>query len=159
GYLSTVTAGTSHNFTITAHDAYGNTATGYTGTLTFTSTDVKAVLPAIYKFASTDSGVHSFSATLKTTGSQSITATDPLASTIKGSQSVITLTRSASSGLGVTDPCSITASQAVIISFAAVGAFSNVISCNLGAFHFPSSDPIAILPSNYTFSAADAGAH
>src|SRR5229473_811551 len=65
-------AGTANNFTVTAKDPFGNTATGYTGTVHFTSSDVQAVLPANYTFVAGDSGVHTFSATLKTSGPQSI---------------------------------------------------------------------------------------
>ena len=36
--------------TVTAVDAYGNVATGYTGTVHFTSSDGQAVLPANYTF-------------------------------------------------------------------------------------------------------------
>src|SRR5207245_16349 len=91
GFPSPSTAGTAGSFTVTAKDAYGNTATGYTGTVHFTSTDAQAALPANYTFTNTDSGVHSFSATLKTTGSQSLTGTDTVNSGITGSQSAITV--------------------------------------------------------------------
>ncbi|OYV95734.1 MAG: hypothetical protein B7Z73_02005 [Planctomycetia bacterium 21-64-5] len=47
------TAGTAFNtLTVTARDAYGNTATGYTGTVHFTSSDGQAVLPSNYTFVS-----------------------------------------------------------------------------------------------------------
>ena len=42
---TTATAGTAFNFTVTALDPFGNTATGYTGTVHFTSTDGNAMLP------------------------------------------------------------------------------------------------------------------
>src|SRR5207245_2727568 len=76
GYASPTTAGAAHNFTVTAKDAFGNTATNYAGTVAFSSTDAQATLPANYTFVSGDGGVHTFSATLKTAGTQSITATD-----------------------------------------------------------------------------------
>src|SRR5262249_45671806 len=76
GYPSPTTAGDVHTFTVTAVDQFGNTTPGYTGTVHFTSSDGQAVLPADYTFVSGDAGVHTFSATLKTAGSQSITATD-----------------------------------------------------------------------------------
>src|SRR4029077_6990081 len=88
GYPSPTAAGASHSFTVTAQDPFGNTAAGYTGTIAFVSSDSQAVLPANYKFTSTDAGVHSFSATLKTTGSQSITGTDTVTSTITGATTV-----------------------------------------------------------------------
>jgi hypothetical protein len=67
------TAGSAFNVTVTALDAYGNTATGYTGTLHFTSSDSQATLPAD---ANLTSGVGNFSVTLKSTGNQTLTATD-----------------------------------------------------------------------------------
>ena len=36
--------------TVTAYDAYGNVATGYTGTVAFTSSDPQACFPADYTF-------------------------------------------------------------------------------------------------------------
>src|SRR5207245_1566816 len=89
GFASPSTAGTASNVTVTAKDAYGNTATGYLGTVSFGSSDSQAALPANYAFVAADAGVHSFSATLKTAGSRSLTATDTGTSTITGSQSGI----------------------------------------------------------------------
>ena len=82
--LSTQTAGTAQSLTVTAQDAYGNTATGYTGTVHFTSSDGSATLPANYTFLAGDAGVHSFSSgvTLKTAGSRSVTGTDTVTGTI-----------------------------------------------------------------------------
>ena len=53
---SSVTAGSPFDVTVTALDAYGRTASGYTGTITFTSSDTGAetVLPADYTFTSAD---------------------------------------------------------------------------------------------------------
>ena len=74
---------------MTAYDQFGNVATGYTGTVRFTSNDPQAVLPASYTFTATDAGTHhTFSATLNTVGIQSITATDSVTATITGSTSV-----------------------------------------------------------------------
>src|SRR5262249_41700205 len=70
------TAGSAFNLTLTAQDAYGNVATGYTGTVHFSSSDGKAVLPADYPFTASDAGTHTFVVTLKTAGTQSLTATD-----------------------------------------------------------------------------------
>src|SRR5439155_552100 len=151
GYPASTRAGTSHNFTVTAQDAFGNTASGYSGTVTFTSSDGQAVLPANYTFTGGDAGVHTFSATLKTAGSQSITATDTLTGSIKGSQSGITVSPAAISDLQVTAPRSVTAGQAFTITVAAVDPFSNVITGYLGTIHFTSSDNQAVLPGNYTF--------
>ncbi len=83
------TAGSSINVTVTAKDAYDNTATGYLGTVHFTSTDGNATLPANYGFVSGDAGVNTFPVTLKTAGSQTVTATDTVTGSINGTTAAI----------------------------------------------------------------------
>lgn len=63
---------------VTAKDAYGNTVSGYTGTIHFSSTDHGAVLPTDYPFVPGDNGTHTFDGgvTLNTGGVQTVTATD-----------------------------------------------------------------------------------
>jgi len=106
GFTSPTTAGVSHTFSVTVKDSFGNTATGYTGTAHFTSTDGQAVLPADYQFTTgtgNDNGTHSgFSATLKTAGSKSITATDAGTSSITGAQTAITVNPAGASKLAFT---------------------------------------------------------
>jgi hypothetical protein len=75
-FTSPATAGVAGTVDVVIEDAYGNSVTGYTGTVHFTSSDRKASLPANYTFSTADPGYHFFSATLKTAGTQSITATD-----------------------------------------------------------------------------------
>ena len=65
-----------------------NASTVYTGTAHFTSSDIQAVLPANYTFTAADAGMHTFSATLKTAGSQSLVATDTVTSSITGTQTI-----------------------------------------------------------------------
>jgi sugar lactone lactonase YvrE len=82
--------------TVTARDAFGNTATGYGGSVHFTSSDASAALPAD---STLTGGMGTFSVTLKTAGSQTITAADTKAvtPTIIGTSNAI-----ATSGLVVT---------------------------------------------------------
>jgi len=160
GYASPTTAGVSHSFTVTAKDAFGNTATGYTGTVAFTSSDSQAVLPANYIFASANAGVHSFSATLKTAGSQSITVTDTVTSSIKGSQTGITDNPAAASKLAVSGyPSPTTAGVSHSFTVTAKDAFGNTAIGYTGTVAFTSSDSQAVLPANYIFASADAGVH
>jgi hypothetical protein len=91
GFPASATAGTAYTFTVTAVDAYGNIATGFRGTVQFTSSDAAAVLPANYRFTSTDAGVHVFTATLNTPGTQSLTATDTVKPSLTGTESGITV--------------------------------------------------------------------
>src|SRR5207253_5632122 len=72
--LTTTPAGSSIPFTVTAKDPYGNTSTGYPGTVHFTSSDpAPGALPAN---STLSNGQGSFNATLDTAGSQRIVATD-----------------------------------------------------------------------------------
>jgi len=82
-----VVSGLPCNVVVTAGDAFGNIATGYTGTVHFTATDPAAVLPPDYTFVGADTGTHTFPVTLKTAGSQGVTATD-FASLLTGSEAV-----------------------------------------------------------------------
>src|SRR5262249_5933057 len=59
---ATVTPGTPFDVTVKAVDMFGQTALGYTGTVTFTTsdTDPAVVLPPTYTFTAADHGVHAF---------------------------------------------------------------------------------------------------
>ncbi|HET6632914.1 MAG TPA: hypothetical protein VFG73_09440 [Rhodanobacteraceae bacterium] len=82
-----VAAGTSASgLTVTALDASGNPATGYTGSVHFTSTDGRALLPADTALAN---GTGSFSFTLNSAGNQTITATDTVSPGITGTSNTI----------------------------------------------------------------------
>src|SRR5262249_10328094 len=63
---ATTTAGAATALTVTALDAYGNVADGYSGTVKFGTSDAQAGLPATYAFNNKDGGVHTFDVTLKT---------------------------------------------------------------------------------------------
>src|SRR5207302_547601 len=110
----TSTAGTPISVSVTALDQYGNTATGYRGIVHFTSTDSQAVagagLPANYTFVAGDNGVRSFTVTLDTAGSQTVTATDTVTSTITGTTNPISVSAAALSKLSVAaSPSTVTA--------------------------------------------------
>ena len=160
GFTSPTTAGAAHNVTVTAQDAGGNVATGYTGTVHFTSSDAQAGLPANYTFTGGDAGTHVFSVTLKTAGTQSITATDTVTGSITGTQSGITVNVGPTTTLvvsGFTNPTTAGAAHNVTVS--AQDAFGNVATGYTGTVHFTSSDGSAALPANYTFTGGDAGTH
>jgi hypothetical protein len=91
--VSSVAPNTKFSVTVTAEDQFGNVATGYLGTVHFTSTDGGATLPANYKFVAGDAGVHTFTNVFKlaTAGTRTITATDTVTS-IAGTTGNITVT-------------------------------------------------------------------
>jgi hypothetical protein len=69
----TVVTGVPFSFSVTAVDSYGNVASGYSGTVHFSSSDTKAVLPANAKLTN---GTGTFTATFKTKGFQTLKVTD-----------------------------------------------------------------------------------
>ena len=70
---------------VTAYDAYGNVATGYDGTLDFSTTDAHAILPTTDTLSD---GTGTFDFTFSTTGSYTVTATDSVDVDITGSTPV-----------------------------------------------------------------------
>jgi uncharacterized delta-60 repeat protein len=159
GFPSSITAGTVGTFTVRATNADGSTNTGYTGTVHFTSSDPKAVLPADYTFTAADQGSHTFSATLKRAGSQSITATDTMTNTLVGSESGIMVQPAAASQFILSAPSSVSKGAKFSLTVTVEDAFGNVVTGYVGTVHFTSSDSTATLPADYTFTAADAGVH
>ena len=70
---ASATAGTAFGFTVTALDQFNNAATGYHGTVHFISSDGASTLPAD---ATLTDGTGGFNATLRTSGTLTLTATD-----------------------------------------------------------------------------------
>ena len=71
------TAGTPFSITVRAEDAFGNTASGYTGTVSFSSRDPAAFLPTPYTFTTNDFGAKTLGGViLRATGTQTISVSD-----------------------------------------------------------------------------------
>ena len=84
----TIAAGTPQTLTVTAQDLAGDTVASYSGTVHFTSTDPKAVLPPDTALTN---GTATFSnLTFNTKGTQTVTATDP-ATGITGTSASVTV--------------------------------------------------------------------
>ena len=134
-FPSTTTAGEQDSVTVTALDANGNTAPGYTGQVHFTSSDVQAGLPADYTFTADDHGVHTFSnvvlKTATTATLQSITATDTVDNSIQGTQSGIAVSPAAADHLlFLQQPTDTAAGQTITpaVMVAVVDQFGNVLT-------------------------------
>ncbi len=155
GYPSPTTAGAVHTLTVTAQDAFGNTATGYTGTVHFTSTDPQAALPADAKLTN---GTGTFSVTFKTAGSVTLTAADTVTASLKASQSGISVTPAAASVLILGGfPAVTVAGVPVGFTVTTRDPFGNVATGYRGTVHFSATDAQVGLPADYVFTAADAG--
>lgn len=159
GFPSTTTAGVPQTFTVTALTANGSVNTGYSGTVHFTSSDPQAVLPANYTFTAADQGVYSFTATLKTAGTQSITVTDTTTGSITGIESGIAVTPAAAAKFVLSAPTSVKPGAKFSLTLTVQDAYGNVATGYTGTVQFTSSDSSATLPAKYTFTAADAGVH
>src|SRR5207245_8327020 len=153
---ASATAGTSFSLTVTALNQLGNVQTTYGDTVHFTSSDDQATLPAD---STLSNGAGTFSATLRTAGNQTITATDTTSSTITGTSNSILVSAAAASHFAVSAPASAAAGSAISFTVTAQDSFNNTATGYTGTVHFSSSDPKAILPANYTFTGGDAGIH
>jgi titin len=124
---TTETAFKAFQVTVTAQDAYGNTVTGYRGTVQFSSSDPHATIvdPATglsvalqgftYTFTSADAGSHNFSVSLNTQGSQTLTGTDTVSSSVTGTSGAITVQAPAHAlTISAVSVSSVTSSSAVI---------------------------------------------
>ncbi|MGH7637677.1 MAG: hypothetical protein ACREOK_08490, partial [Gemmatimonadaceae bacterium] len=152
-------AGATGSLTVTALDASGNVATGYAGTIAFTSTDPQAALPSNYTFTAADAGTHTFDAgiALRTAGSITVTATDEAQNIITGAHSV-TVTPAATGKLALTGvPDQTTSGTVHDLAVTAQDEFGNTTTTYAGTVDFSSSDAAALLPSSYAFQPADAG--
>jgi hypothetical protein len=160
-FPSATTAGYSVNYlAVVLRDAYGNVASGYRGTVHFTSSDAKAVLPADYTFTAADAGTHYyFSATLKTAGTQSITARDTATASVTGTRDGITVYAAQASRFIIFAPSSVSAGEPFSLTVTVTDAYGNVVTGYTGTIYFSSTDNRATLPSHYTFTAADKGVH
>ncbi len=151
-------AGVAHTFTVTVRDAFGNLCTNYSGTVTFSSSDVQAGLPASYTFMAADAGVHTFTATLKTAGAQSLTVKDATAANILGSQTGIAVTAGAATQFSISAPTSVTQGVGFKFTVTVLDAYGNVATGYRGKVHLSSTDAKGG-SSDYTFSSNDNGVH
>ena len=144
---ATATAGTAISLSVNALDASNNVVTRYSGTVHFTSTDAQAAVPAN---STLTNGAGTFSATLKTAGGQTITATDTVAGSITGTSTSISVI--GATHFSVAAPATATAGTAISLSVNALDASNNVMPRYSGTVHFTSTDAQAAVPANSTLT-------
>ena len=145
---ASTTVGNSFTFTVTARDQFNNIATGYSGTVSFSSSDGQANLPGS---STLTNGVGTFSATLDTAGSQTLTATDTGNSSLTGS-ATINVSPAAATQLVVSAPSSTTVGSSFDFTVTAEDQFNNIATNYSGIVSFSSSDSQANLPGNTTLT-------
>jgi DNA/RNA endonuclease G (NUC1) len=150
GFPSPTPAGAAQTFTLTALDASNHPVAGYAGTVHVTSSDAMAILPGDYTFVVADGGTHTFTATLKTAGVQSLTATDTVSASLTGSQSGITVNAQTLSIQTQPQSITVTAPSGATFSVAATGPGPLSYQWRKNG-----TDLVGEVASSYTVSATD----
>jgi hypothetical protein len=129
---STATAGQPFNVTVTALDSSNNVDTGYTGIVQLTSSDGSAVFaPATWNFTGADGGTHTFSVTLKTAGSQTVTAADTDTSKHLSATATITVNPGTATQLAFVQPptsATIGATITPAVTVKILDAYNNILT-------------------------------
>jgi hypothetical protein len=147
--------------TVTAVDADGRVATGYSGTVKFTSSDAyPGLVPPTFTFTPGDNSAHAFAAAFFTAGTQMLTVQDASNSSIAGS-ATLTVNAAPATHLKITVPSNTVAGSPSDATVAALDAYGNADPSYTGTVSFTSTDSGSgtVLPANYTFVAADKGMH
>jgi hypothetical protein len=177
-------ATTSNRLMVTARNADGSTDTGYTGTITLTSTDPTAAFfdattgqsllsggSYTYTFVPSDNGTHPFTGVLTRAGTQSITAADAANASFTGTERNITVQPAGASKMIVSGlPSPADAEVPGNLSVTLEDQFGNIATGYTGTVKFSTSDAKATIIEpgigntalqgfTYTFTAADAGVH
>jgi hypothetical protein len=156
-------AGDTATLSLTLFDPYDNVATGYRGTVHFSSTDPRNLVPPDYTFTAADAAKHTFPSgvTLTRVGPQSVTAIDVVNAALTATTSAITVVPGPAATLQLNGlPFPPGPIPAFLAQAAVVGAFDrygNIATGYTGTVHFTSTDPLAMLPADYQFTGAGAG--
>jgi len=136
--------GLAFTVTVTAYDSFSNIKTDYTGVVTFTSSDIQAMLPTDDGIGWSDGG-KDFSLKFRTTGEQTYTAHDGAVSQESDS---ITVNLGPPASFSVTSPTPQMAGTPFTITVTARDASNDPITDYIGPVSFTSNDPQAVLPTD-----------
>jgi hypothetical protein len=161
--LTSTTAGTPFNLTVTARDPSGNVLTNFTDQVSFTDWDPQATIvdpttgnsAAIngftYTFTAADHGAHTFRVTLKMAGTHSITVSDPSAGGTAVTTPGIAVNPAAPSSFQVNNfPTPISAGESGGFSIAAYDRYGNLATNYSGTVVLSSTDTTALFYDAYT---------
>jgi autotransporter-associated beta strand protein len=156
-----IVAGQAANFTITALDSEGRVATGYRGTIFWISSDSTTSGIRAFSFGVADQGKHTFSLTFNASGKQSLSVFDQQNGALFGALSGINVTppTSVANSLSTLTPSQVSTGSLNALTIIVLDSQGRPVSNYQGTLHFQSSDPGALLPADYTFTAQDQGTH
>ena len=152
-------AGEPTRVAVVALDANGRPVSNYTGTVSFTSSDPGATLPADYTFTAADRGFHIFAATFAATDTQTITATDAASGNVTGSVSITVDAAPVVTHFAILGGSHAFAGTATDFTVVALDAENRLVQGYTDTVTFTSTDSASVLPTDYTFTAADNGYH
>lgn len=141
--------------TVAALDSGGSVVPSYTGTVHFTSSDPGATLPSDYTFTAADQGTHTFDVTFAQLGTVTLTVTDVASPTLTATAS--SFVSGPATHFALYPPKSVVAGKPFGLTVVALDAHNNVAVGYTGTVSFSSSDSLAILPADVTFSSQDQG--
>jgi hypothetical protein len=121
----------------------------YAGTVQFTSTDPGFVASTP---GTLTNGFGTFQPGMKQAGTQTITATDTVTSSITGTSNAITVNPGATQHLGVSLSATANPGMAFNFNVTATDLYGNVTPAYTGTVQFTSSDGTATLPANSTLT-------
>jgi len=147
GAPAVATVGVPLTLNIYATTANRGVATGYNGTVRFSSTDPSASLPSNLQLTN---GQASFPVTFNTSGNQTVTATDTANSSLTGTTNPISVAALPATHFSLTTPTSALAGAGVLLTITALDANNHQTPAYFGPVHFSSSDPAASLPNDTT---------
>jgi hypothetical protein len=153
-------AGTPFDLTVTAVDANGNTVTGYTGTVAFSSADpYGASLPPSYPFQPGDQGSATFygQTALYTAGTWDVTVTDTAGG--QNGAALVNVQAAPAMQFQVAPDGPVTSGQAFGLSVVAQDPYGNTDTNYGGTITFSTTDPDpgVVLPPPYSFHPSDQG--
>ncbi|HEY3330522.1 MAG TPA: chitobiase/beta-hexosaminidase C-terminal domain-containing protein [Capsulimonadaceae bacterium] len=141
---TSVNAGSPLTFTVKGNSVSGSSVTGYTGPVTFTSTDPLAVLPPTTTLTN---GAAVVTVTLKTSGPQTVTVSDAAGKATAGTSNVVTVIPGPATGVRVSGAGSIIAGTATPIAVNATDTYGNTATGYSGTVNLASSDSFATVPA------------
>lgn len=159
---ATPIAGQATSVTVTARTANQQTATGYRGTVHFSSTGATRAppaLPADYTFVEADHGQHSFDVTFREATTQALTASDAADSRINGSMNFTVQAGEPAKVVLTGVPEAVAAGTASTLTVSVLDADDNPVPGFTGSVAFSSSDAKAQLPPSTTFLPSENGSH
>ena len=154
---SSVAAGQVFYITVTAKDSYNDVVTGYTGTVSFSSTDSQWVSPGDIQFTAADLGKKILAVTMKTAGIQRIYCEDIANPAVNGTSNDINVLHGPLNKFLVAAPSTANAGVSFNFVVTAMDQYNNTITDYTGTAHFTGTDALGILPGDYGFLLSDSG--